>query len=205
MKLGTAKPRMTRGRAVLIGLLDRYLGLADLGALPVEIHKLMYFAQRAGEPLRLRFVPGRYGPYAEALSHVLEAMEGHYVRGQGDRSMKVSEAEPITLVDGAADEARAWLGARPESADRIDRVLELADGFQSAYEMELLATVDWVANGPDQAAKSDSRVAFYHVQHWNERKKRLFTERHVALAWRRLSELGWSETPVVADWPAQRG
>ncbi|MCL6091927.1 MAG: macro domain-containing protein, partial [Actinobacteria bacterium] len=144
MKVGTAKPKMTRGRAVLIGLLDRYLGLADLGASPIEVQKLVYFAQRAGEPLRLNFETGRYGPYAEALGHVLEAMEGHYVRGYGDRSKKVPEAEPITLMGGAADEARVWLSAHPESVDRIGRVLELTDGFQSAYEMELLATVDWV-------------------------------------------------------------
>ena len=199
MKVGTAKPKMTRGRAVLIGLLARYLGLADLGASPIEVQKLMYFAQRAGEPLRLNFEPGRYGPYAEALSHVLEAMEGHYVRGYGDRSKRVPEAEPITLVDGAADEAGTWLAEHPESLDKIDQVLELTDGFQSAYEMELLATVDWVAHGPEAAAMDDPTVAFNQVQHWNERKRRLFTERHVDLAWQRLSELGWFATPVFVD------
>ena len=41
----------------------------------LEVHKLMYFMQEAGEPLRLRSKRGPYGPYAENLA----------LRSQGDR------------------------------------------------------------------------------------------------------------------------
>lgn len=44
----------------------------------------MYFMQTAGEPLRLRFAKGPYGPYADNLRHVLHAMEGHFVFGYAD-------------------------------------------------------------------------------------------------------------------------
>ena len=196
MGVGTAKPKMTPGRAVLIGLLDRYLGLAALGASPIEVQKLMYFAQRAGEPLRLGFEAGRYGPYAEALNHVLDDMEGHYLRGYGDRSRRVTEAEPIQLLSGAADEAETWLTEHPEAAERIRRVIDLTDGFQSAYELELLASVDWVGHTPGGAAAEDPHTAYELVQQWSERKMRLFTERHVKLAWQRLDDQGWLGQPV---------
>jgi O-acetyl-ADP-ribose deacetylase (regulator of RNase III) len=53
-------PRMTAFRATLIGLLDRYLAPGE-SASPLEVQKLLYFLQEAGEPLRLKFVKQRYG------------------------------------------------------------------------------------------------------------------------------------------------
>ena len=45
-------PAMTPGRAALVGLMDRYLaGLMDPFITLLEVHKLMYFMQEAGEPL----------------------------------------------------------------------------------------------------------------------------------------------------------
>jgi hypothetical protein len=56
---------MTAGRAVLVGLMHRYLGgLLDPFVSLLEVHKLMYFMQSAGEPLKLEFQKGPYGPYA---------------------------------------------------------------------------------------------------------------------------------------------
>jgi len=71
-------PTMTPGRAALVGLMDRYLaGLLDPFVTLLEVHKLMYFMQEAGEPLRLRYVVGPDGPYAENLRHVLQAIDGY--------------------------------------------------------------------------------------------------------------------------------
>jgi O-acetyl-ADP-ribose deacetylase (regulator of RNase III) len=82
MARSTKRPAMIPGRAVLVGLLDRYLrGLMDPFVSLLEIHKLMYLSQEAGEPLRLRYVKGPYGPYAENLRHVLREIEGHFVSG----------------------------------------------------------------------------------------------------------------------------
>jgi len=33
-------------------------------------------------------VKARYGPYADNLNHVLQALESHYLRGYGDRTSK---------------------------------------------------------------------------------------------------------------------
>jgi O-acetyl-ADP-ribose deacetylase (regulator of RNase III) len=190
MPVGTKRPRMTPGRAALIGLLDRYIG-PGLGATPIEIQKLMYFLQAAGEPLRLQFVRGQYGPYADNLNHVLQAVEGHYLRGYGDRSGTVLDAEPIELMPGATENARSFLIDHPETHGRFDRVAALVEGFESPYGLELLASVHWVATAEDKGATTDPEVATREVQGWTSRKGRLFTERHIALAWSRLFEKGW--------------
>ena len=79
-------PKMTPGRAVLIGLIDQYLrGLMEPFVTLLEVHKLMYFMQKSGERLRLRFQKGFYGPYAENLRHVLREIDGHYISGYGQR------------------------------------------------------------------------------------------------------------------------
>ena len=80
--------------------------------LALEIQKLAYFLQEAGEPLKLNFVAHVYGPYAENLNHVLQLLEGHYIRGYGDRIRETS----ILLEPGAAEEGRAFLADQPVPA-----------------------------------------------------------------------------------------
>src|SRR3954466_9849158 len=64
VKPGGEPPRMTAGRAALTGLMREPLGgLLDPFVTLVEVHKLMYFMQEAGEPLKLRYVKAPYGPY----------------------------------------------------------------------------------------------------------------------------------------------
>lgn len=136
-------PRMTIGRAILVGLMHRYLaGLLDPFVTLLEIHKLMYFMQEAGQPLKLRFVQGHYGPYAENLRHVLAAIEGHLISGYadgGDEPEKVLE-----LVPGAVEDAAALLDQHADAQDRFHRVVSLVEGFESPFGLELLSTVHWV-------------------------------------------------------------
>lgn len=185
MRIGTKRPRMTPGRAALVGLLGRYLE-PGFGASMLEVQKLLYLLQVAGEELKLSFVKGPYGPYADAVNHVLQALEGHYLRGYGDRS-RGGEAH---LLEGAADEAEEFLKLHPETRARFDRVLELIEGFESPYGLELLTTAHWVALQED-LAPDDLDAAVGRIQTWNARKKKLFTRDHVARAWRRLTEQGW--------------
>lgn len=76
---------MTPGRATLIGLMRRYLAaVMDPTVTLLEVQKLMYFMQEAGEPLRLQFKKNRYGPYAPNLAHVLKDIEGYFISGYLD-------------------------------------------------------------------------------------------------------------------------
>ena len=101
-------PNMTAGRASLVVLMHRYLGgLMDPFVTFLEVHKLMYFMQEAGQPLRLQFAKGTYGPYAENLRHVLRAIEGHLVSGYADGGD--APDKQLELVPGAVYDAESFL------------------------------------------------------------------------------------------------
>ena len=202
MKVGTARPPMTPGRAALLALLARYVRASRLeepaapdGASLLEIQKLMYFLQEAGQRLSLDFGKGPYGPYAENLNPALQAMEGHYLRGYGDRSQEVLKLSPISLMAGSEDEGRQWLENHPDGTPgRIEAVLRLVTGFASAYGLELLATVHWVLTHGNDDLTADPAIIFERVRSWNARKGRLFTDVHIRRAAARLQEQGWLPT-----------
>jgi len=182
----TEAPPMTPGRAALLGLMRRYLGgLMDTSVSLLEIHKLMYFLQEAGEPLRLDYVKARYGPYAENLRHVLSRIEGHFVVGYGDAEDK--PGRKIELKKDASDRAEEFLNEHKETRERLDRVGDLIAGFETPYGMELLSTVYWVAK--HEGAKSFDE-ALSRTYDWAERKK-MFRPDHVQVAWRVLYDKGW--------------
>ena len=184
-------PEMTAGRAALVGLIDRYLrGLLDPFVTLLEVHKLMYFMDAAGEPLQLKFTKGPYGPYAENLRHVLNAVEGHFVSGYADGGD--APDKQLELMPGAIEAARARLDREAGARARFERVSDLVDGFESSFGLELLATAHWVA-GESESRTVDDIVRRAYA--WNERKKR-FTRRQIALACRVLSEKYWIEAPA---------
>ncbi len=179
-------PAMTPGRAALVALMDRYLaGLLDPFVTLLEVHKLMYFTQEAGEPLRLRYVTGPYGPYAENLRHVLHAIEGYYVSGYGTGGNAPEKV--LQLVPGALADARTSLDAHPESQARFDKAARLVEGFESPFGLELLATVHWIATREHPDSEEDLIARTYA---WAERKRQ-FSEHQIRLARRVLAERGW--------------
>jgi uncharacterized protein YwgA len=193
---------MTAGKAALVALMARYERLAETfdGVSQVELQKLMYFQQVAGEPLNLRYTKAQYGPYADNLNFVLQRIEGHFVRGAGDRSRTVHESGALKVLDGAAEEAEAFLRTMPATTDRMDEVLALVAGFESPYGLELLSSVHWVATCDDPKAHDDVERAIDGIRRWNRRKDRLFTERHITVAWDhlRLASGAWLSRPVLA-------
>ena len=198
MPVGSQRPAMTPGKAVLVALTAAHVEAAGtfMGVSQLELQKLMYFQQAAGEDLRLKYVRGRYGPYAENLNHVLARVEGHFLRGYGDRSRKVHESGALEVLPDAADEANAFLAGRADTTDRIGEVLNLVRGFESPYELELLSSVHWVATQDDHRAVEEVGCAVQGVQGWSRRRGRLFTEYHLAVAWNHLRELD-------VDWMAR--
>ena len=183
---GRAAPKMTPGRAALVSLMGRYLaGYVDPFVTLLEVHKLMYFLQGAGEPLRLRFAKGVYGPYAENLRFALRDVEGHLINGyRGDESPTTE----LDILPGALDEANAFLSQHSETSYRMGRVGRLVEGFESPFGLELLATVHWVAAGSASPLALDEIVS--RVWAWNERKRQ-FTERQIRIALGRLRDEGW--------------
>ncbi|TQE99651.1 MAG: macro domain-containing protein [Spiribacter salinus] len=185
-------PKMTAGRAALVELMDRYLrGLLDPFVTLLEVHKLMYFMQEAGEPLRLNYKQAPYGPYAENLRHVLNAIEGHMVSGYAEGGD--APDKPLKLVPGAVSEAGALLEQQSDTLDRFERVSALVDGFESPFGLELLSTVYWVLKH-DKPESVDDVVRRTYA--WAERKRR-FTPRQIGLAVDVLADRGWVDKPAT--------
>ena len=90
MPVRTERPKMTPARALFVKLMEAYSAL-DYSRTLLEVQKLAYFLQSAGQPLRLRYQASHYGPYADNLNKVLEVMEGHFVRGYGDSQKPVQK------------------------------------------------------------------------------------------------------------------
>ena len=184
IETNTAKPKMTPGRAAILALLETYQSV-NYGLSKIEVQKLAYFLQEAGESLKLQFKKHTYGPYADALRHALNTMDGHYTQGVGDGVVE-SEIRP---VDAALEDAKKYLATSNEAINsRIGRVSDLIEGYQSPYGVELLATVHWVAK---YEGANDPIQAYQAIQQWNERKKTLMTQQHVQAAWNRLHNNGW--------------
>lgn len=179
-------PKMTAGRAALVELMHHYLGaLLDPFVTLLEVHKLMYFMQEAGEPLKLRFAKAPYGPFAENLGHVLKAVEGHLVSGYaygGDAPDK-----QLKLVPRAFEDARQFLEGNASTREHFTKVTQLVDGFESPFGLELLATVHWVAKH-EAPTSMNELVARTHG--WNERKRQ-FTPRQIETAAMALERHGW--------------
>ena len=181
-------PQMTPARATLVTLMRRYLdGLLDPVMTLLEIHKLMYFLEKAGEPLELEFEAAAYGPYAENLRHVIQKIEGHFISGYGDGGD--DPRKQIDLLPGAVEKASDFLARHVETSDRLSRVSDLVDGFESPSGLELLATVHWVAR---EGALTDAAIidAVYAWGKW----KRRFPAHQIRLALKVLREKGWLET-----------
>lgn len=183
------KPPMTAARASVLALMGRYVETGyDYRLSLVEVQKLAYFLQAAGEPLRLDYRAHHYGPYADNLRKALRNMEGHFTRGLGDG--KNSPETPLELLPGAVTEARAFLASMPESVSRVGKVIALIDGFETPFGMELLGTVHWVMRHEAKPDDCDAVIAKVHA--WSARKRSQMKDGQLRAAWQRLREQGWA-------------
>ena len=188
----TSVPKMTAGRASLVSLVHQYLvGLLDPFVTLLEVHKLMYFMQVSGEPLRLKFQKAPYGPYAENLRHVLKDIEDHLISGYTDDGD--SPSKQLELVPGAVEDATAFLEGRPKAKQRLERVAQLIEGFESPFGLELLSTVHWVAMEHPTATEEEIIADTYA---WGLHKKQ-FSKRQIRLALQVLREKDWLEVEVT--------
>lgn len=179
-------PVMTPGRAALVGLVHRYLaGLMDPFVTLLEVHKLMYFMQEAGERLRLRYVVALYGPYAENLRHVLREVEGYFISGYAGGGEEPDKQ--LQLVPGAVSDAEAFFDEHASTRQRFDRVADLVEGFETPFGLELLSTVHWVATRGGVTTVEDVIAQTYA---WGDRKRQ-FTEEQLRLAFKVLEVKGW--------------
>lgn len=185
IEVETERPNMTPGRALVIKLLDIYQEPGYRHG-KLEIQKLAYLLQVAGQDLQLDYVASHYGPFANNLNHVLQRMEGHFTEGYGNRE----QDSEIRLLEGAVQEAEEEIGRDQVIEDRLNRVKSVIEGFETPFGLELLTTVLWVVLNTPRIEDSPHEIVS-HIHGWNRRKKELFTPRQIEVAWERLREQGW--------------
>ena len=183
-------PKLTPYRAALVSIMDRYLrGLMEPDITLLEVHKLAYFLQLSGLPMRLRFVKGHYGPYAENLRHVLGDMEGYYTAGYGDGGDQ--PFKKISIVPTAVEESRQVLETDDDTEQQFEAIASLIKGFETPFGLELLATTHWAYTAAER--RTVDEISNFYAS-WNVRKSS-FRPRQIELALGRLSEQGWLNRP----------
>lgn len=183
--------KLTPARALVAEMVRRY-SVLGMECTNLEVQKLAWFLQRAcktlgtSDPLRLRFVADKYGPYADQLRHLLDAMDGSYVHSE----RRLSEAgpfEPIQFASERREQVAAYLEADAKDlVPALNATTRFIDGFESPLGMELLGTVDWlvVHDGcePSLDAIHQALESWSGGRSAGQRKQQLFDDRMIQLA-----------------------
>ena len=188
--------KLTPARALVAEMIRRYWVLG-IECTYLEVQKLCWFLERTihdlgiDDPLDLRFVADKYGPYSDRLRHLLNGLDGSYLHCD----KRLSDAGPSDTI-WFDEERRPFvdLYLKQENAQSLRTILERTseriDGFQSPLGMELLSTVDWLI----QREHCDSNLSSIRegLSRWPagpaaaDRKQKLFNDRLIILALDRL-------------------
>lgn len=189
--------QLSPARALIVELIRRYSVVLGLGSSMIEIQKLAWFLDReisaAGltDPLRLRFEPGYYGPYAQGLKHLLDGLDGGFLQSP----KRIADTKPLDEIYFVQDRKQDVIEYLDTSASDylgvLERTAERIDGFQSPFGLELLGTVDWLLSRERRQPEIEDIKAGLHQ--WKagasaaQRKLRLFDDRLIGIALDRLA------------------
>lgn len=189
--------KLTPPRALVAELVRRYWILGMECSL-LEIQKLAWFLQRVVESqglpnqLNLEFKANNYGPYANNLDHLLNALDGSYLKAD----KRIPDSAPLDVIwfdDAKKDVVSTYLNS--EASDylpALKKATEVIDGFESPYGMELLSTVDWLISRegckPDVPSIKDGMACWPAGRQWAKRKSGLFDDRSLLFAIDRLQQ-----------------
>ncbi|GMQ79492.1 MAG: macro domain-containing protein [Anaerolineae bacterium] len=193
----TGVKKLTPARALIAELVRRYWVLGIECTL-LEVQKLAWFLERKIEqlasdnPLDLRFDANKYGPYANRLDHLLNALDGSYLHCD----KRIADAGPLDIIwfdDAKKDYVQTYLKSEEAKPylTALEATSDLIDGFESPLGVELLATVDWLLFKENCPATVEGIKEC--LKQWpggtksTKRKMRLFDDRLISLALDRLS------------------
>ena len=192
--------KLTSARALVAEMIRRY-GVLGIECTLLEVQKLAWFLERTikrldlKNPLDLRFEANRYGPYANRLTHLLEAIDGSYLHCD-KRIADVTAFDTIWFEENKREQLQRYLHSSEANVyyPALEATDELIDGFQSPLGMEALATVDWLIT--QEGAEPTLAGIRQGIRTWPagidhaQRKDRIFNDRLLDLALQRLLKVG---------------
>ncbi|MGE7993331.1 type II toxin-antitoxin system antitoxin DNA ADP-ribosyl glycohydrolase DarG [Pseudomonas sp. NPDC089554] len=199
--------QLTPARALIAELVRRYWVLGMECSL-LEIQKLAWFLERSIErftpdnnPLALKFVAHKYGPYANRLDHLLDNLDGSYLHC----GKRIGDADPLDVIwfdEGRRAFVQAYLNSEAKAhLPALEFTSGLIDGFESPFGMELLATVDWLLHHegvePNLAAIREGLRNWAAGAGAGKRKSELFDDEALGIALERLSVFGLEHSRPV--------
>lgn len=188
----TGVQKLTPARALVAELVRRY-AILGIQCTLLEVQKLAYLLEgeivKAGlhNPLDLRFQANKFGPYANRLSKLLNALDGSYLHCE----KRIADASPFEMIRfNPSKEDTLLLYLKSEEAkpysEALAATVRLIDGFESPLGMELLATVDWLLM--QEGVKPERSVIRQALQNWpggedaGARKNSLFRDEMIDVA-----------------------
>lgn len=189
--------KLTPARALIAEAVRRYWVLGMECSL-LEVQKLAWFLERSLDRLGLRndlqlsFKAHRYGPFAANLNHLLNSLDGSYLRSD----KRIADARPWDVIgfdDGRKELVQAFLKSEAKDvAPALELASQVIDGFESPFGMELLASVDWLLSCEGVAPEVPALLE--GLTNWpadgaagaGKRKSEIFDERSVRIALHRL-------------------
>ncbi len=194
----TGVDKLTPARAMIAELVRRYWILGMECSL-LEIQKLAWFLERVIEsqnienPLNLSFEPNNYGPYADKLRHVLDALDGSYLKSD----KRIADSTPFDVIwfdDSKRDRVDTFLRSESKAyLHALEKTSEIIDGFESPFGMELLATVDWLIEKEHCEATVDGIEKgikrWPAGEKWAARKASIFDQRAIGIALEQLQRV----------------
>lgn len=181
----TRPVQLSPSKAMLLCLLYDYTRLGE-AVCEFSAQKLGYFLQRLGDTqLKLNFQKHFYGPYSNQMAHLLYSLRGAYVTGLEQRKNRPFDELGLRLEHKAELEDYVENKLSASDRKRLQQVLQLVEGFQSPFGLEVLSTVDYLiveGRGFDAAAIRAG------LEVWSARKAKQITDYHIGQAVARLRE-----------------
>ncbi|MDY7396214.1 macro domain-containing protein [Aureibaculum sp. 2210JD6-5] len=183
--LKNERVKLTPARSMLLFMLYELVKNGEFVS-EFSSEKICYFLQRFGakEHFNLKYYPNFYGPYSGKIKHVLNYLNGSYIMGYGGKDKK--PFEELSLIIDSEKDITNYFEDNKELKDIVYRTKSFLSGFYSDFGLELLSTVDFIA----QSEKTSDRDKIKQsLENWSNRKKTMFSnDKFVDISLNRLEE-----------------
>ena len=151
------------------------------------IQKLAFFAQVAGVPMKLKFSGYEYGPFDYNLKHVIDRLEGLYIRDEST-TWKRSNIHMLDEQEWVV-QTQPYAKEMEEAHGKFLAAVDLISEHNALEETELLSTVlfAWCANVASGNLGTGEEIVDF-VQEWKPNK---FPSNRIQESLQQLERIGW--------------